>query len=89
MTIVLAPDTEARLREQAQRHGQDVDTFANSLLADVLADDPDDLTEDEIAEIRVGIRRGLAAAEAGRERPLAEYAAEVQQRRQARRRVEG
>lgn len=79
MAMVLTPETEARLREQAQRTGQDVDLLANSLLADALSDDLDALTDDEVAEIRAGIRRGLAAA--GRERPLAEYAADVKARR--------
>lgn len=78
MAMVLTPETEARLREQAQRTGQDVDLLANSLLADALSDDLDALTDDEVAEIRAGIRRGLTA---GRERPLAEYAADVKARR--------
>ncbi len=66
------------LRERA---GQDVDTFLNTLLADVLADDPNDLTEDEMAEIRVGIERGLEAAAAGRGRSAAYYKADVMKRR--------
>lgn len=84
MSITLTPETEARLRERAERHGQDANALADSLLADALDDDPDDLTDDEIAKIRAGIRRGLEAVAQGRERPMAEYAAEVEQRRTAR-----
>lgn len=89
MSITLTPQTESRLRAQAERTGQDVNAFAEALLSDALAaspwDDADTLTEDQIAEIRAGIRRGLAAEEEGRERPVAEYAADVQKRRAARR----
>jgi len=46
--------------------------------------DPDALTEEEKTEIRAGIRRGLEAAAQGHERPVAEYAADVQKRRAAR-----
>ncbi len=42
---------------------------------------PDDLTAEEIAEIRAGIRCGLTAASEGRERPVAEYAKIVRKRR--------
>ena len=80
MAITLTPETEARLRERAEREGQDADAFANALLADALADDPDDLTEAEVAEIRVGIRRGLEAAAAGHVKPLAQVVAEARQR---------
>ena len=45
---------------------------------------PDALTEEEETEIRLGIRRGLEAAAQGRERPIAEYVADVQKRRAAR-----
>ena len=75
MIVTLKPETI--LRERARRAGQDIDTFTNTLLADVLADDPDDLTEDEMAEIRVGIERGLEAAAAGRVRSAEEYKADV------------
>jgi len=84
MAITLKPETEARLRERAEREGQDVSTFAEALLADALADDPDDLTPEDIAQIREGIRRGYQAGLEGRERSLDAYAAQVQQRRTAR-----
>ncbi len=88
MTVTLNSQIETRLRERAEREGQDVSTLANVLLGDALSDeagyDPDDLTDEEIAEIRLGIRRGLEAAAQGRERSVAEYAADVQRRRAAR-----
>lgn len=88
MTVTLSAQIETRLRERAEREGQDVSTLANVLLGDALSDeagyDPDDLTDEEIAEIRLGIRRGLEAAGQGRERPVAEYAADVRRRRAAR-----
>ncbi len=80
MTVTLEPETETILRERAGRAGQDIDTFTNPLLADVLADDPDDLTEDGMVEIRAGIQRGLEAA-AGRVRSAADYKADVMKRR--------
>jgi len=82
MTITLTSQTETRLRERASRMGQEISTLADTLLADALSySDPDDLTPEEIAEIRAGIRRGLVAASEGRERPAAEYAADVLRRR--------
>lgn len=85
MTITLTPETAIRLREQAQQNGQDVNTFADTLLAEALTHsvtqmDPDDLTEEDKAEIRAGIGRGLEAAAAGRVKPLAQAVAEARQR---------
>lgn len=77
MTITLTPETEMRLRERAKRDGRDANDLASALLAEALADDPDDLTDDETAQIRAGIRRGLADCEAGRAKPAAEWAAQV------------
>lgn len=88
MTITLNSQIETSVRERAEREGQDVDAVVNALIGRALADeedyDPDDLTEEEKTEIRAGIRRGLEAAAQGRERPIAEYAADVQKRRAAR-----
>lgn len=89
MTVTLNSQIETRLRERAEREGQDVSDVANALIGKALADeeegyDPDDLTEEEKVEIRAGIRRGLEAAAQGRERSVAEYAADVQRRRAAR-----
>lgn len=45
-----------------------------TLPTEALDDDSDELTEDEITEIRAGIRRGYDAAVVGRERSLSAYA---------------
>ena len=80
MSITLTPETENRLREQAERIGKDPDSLAESIITEGLSDDPDDLTDEEIAEIRVGIQRGLEAAAAGRVKTLAQAVAEARQR---------
>jgi len=80
MTTTLRPETEIRLRERAERDGQDANALANALLADALASDPDDLTEEEIAEVRAGIRRGLEAERLGVSKPLAKAVVEARQR---------
>ena len=80
MTIILTPETETRLRERAERDGEDISALADALLADALMSDPDELTEEQAAELRVGIRRGLEAAAAGRVKPLAQAVAEARQR---------
>lgn len=85
MTITLTPETETRLLQQAERIGSDVNSLADALIADGLSHgafshDPDDLTDDEAAEIRAGIARGLEAVEAGHVKPLAQAVAEARQR---------
>jgi len=80
MAITLTPETETRLRQRAEREGQDADTLADTLLADALADDPDDLTPEDAAAIRDGLRRGLEAAAAGRVKPLSQAVAEARHR---------
>ncbi len=42
MTITLAPEVETRLRRKAARTGEDADTLAGALLAEVLADEMSD-----------------------------------------------
>ncbi len=85
MSITLTPETENRLREQAERIGEDVDSLAEAIITeglsyDLLADDPDDLTDEQMAESRAGNKRGLEAAAAGRVKPLAQVVAEARQR---------
>ena len=74
MTITLTPETETRLRERAERDGQDANALADTLLADALMSDPDELTAEEVAQMRAGIRQGMADCEAGRAQPVAEWA---------------
>lgn len=67
MTITLSDETDARLREKAEREGQDVNAVAESLIAAALEWEALD-REAAIA----GIRRGLEAIAAGRVRPAAD-----------------
>jgi hypothetical protein len=71
MTIMLTPDTEARLREKAEREGQDLNVVAEALIAAAL-----DWEAQDRAEAIEGVRRGDQAAAEGRERPLAAFLAE-------------
>lgn len=71
MTITLSSETEARLRAKAQREGEDINTIAETLIAIAL-----DWEAQDKAEAIEGVRRGEQAADAGRERPLAEFLAE-------------
>ena len=75
MTLNIAPETETRLREMAQREGQDVDTFTEALLTDALAERARQLTDDADA-----VREALQAVQEGRERPFTEFLAEHQAR---------
>ena len=84
MTVTLSPDTEAKVVARAQREGQDVDHFLDTIIQDALAEDPDELTEEEIDSIRNGVRKRLDAATNGQVRPLNDYAAEVLQKRMSR-----
>lgn len=79
LTINLAPETAAYLREKAARQGQDAETVAQVTLAETLAWEAHDF-EETVA----GIQRGLDAAAEGRERPFEDYVADVQRRRQER-----
>lgn len=85
MTITLNPEIENRLLEQAKRLGEDANQLAEELIAEglsgnYLVNDPDDLTAEQIAEIRVGINRGLEAAAAGRVKSSAQAVAEARQK---------
>lgn len=85
MTITLNPEIESRLIEHAERIGEDANRLAEELIAEGLSsgypmNDPDDLTKEQIAEIRAGIERGLEAAAAGHVKPLAQVVSEARQR---------
>ncbi len=69
MTIILAPETEAMLHARAEREGQDASSVADTLLANVLAQDQ--------AEELAALRAGLESSDAGRVRPFSEFAAEM------------
>ena len=74
MTIILSPEAEARLRERAERDGQDVNTVADALIIAAL-----EWEAQHRAEAIEGWRGDQAAAE-GRERPLAEFLAEQREK---------
>ena len=80
MTITITPALENRLRRRADDLGRDVNELVEALIVSAL-DDPDELDDETVAEIRAGIDRGLEAAKQGRERPLSDYIADVMQRR--------
>ena len=71
MAITLKPETEEKLRQTAQWEGQDADTLADVLLAEVLA-----LREQEFVGDVAAAKEGMAAIAAGRVRPAAEFFAE-------------
>ena len=72
MTVTLTPQTEMRLREKAEREGQDVNAVADAIIAATL-----EREGREFEETVAGIQRGLQAAAEGRERPFDEYVADV------------
>lgn len=69
MTPTISPQTEAQLSVWAQYEGQDANVLADILLANAL----NRIRAEEIAAICAG----LEACDAGRVRPLAEFAAEM------------
>lgn len=76
MTITLKPSTEALLLEKARQNGQDLETLVDALLAGSL-----EAQKREAEEIAAAVRNATAAAEAGREKPLAQYLAEQRAKR--------
>jgi len=76
MTITLRPSTAAMLREKAEQEGKDLDTLVDTLLAGTL-----EAQAREHEEIAVAVRKAMDAAEAGREKPLAQYLAEQRAKR--------
>ena len=79
MIITLDAELEARLRAVAAARGEDPNHYATAVLAEAIerAEAPDDLTEEQKAEIRAGVERGLADSAAGRVRPAEEFYAEM------------
>ncbi len=75
MTITIVPENEEKLRETAAREGQDTDTFANALLAEVLAQ-----REREFEEDIAAVQEAWVAVNEGRERPFSEFMADMRQK---------
>ncbi len=71
MTIVLKPETEARLRERAGREKADLSAIVDALVTAQL-----EWEAREQAEAAESLRRGIADSDAGRVRLFSEVAAE-------------
>ena len=71
MSIMLTPETEARLQKKAQHRGEDINHVADTLLAEAL-----EWEEQDHFEAVEGIRRGLEAFEQGRCRPFHDFVTE-------------
>jgi hypothetical protein len=69
--IILEPETEARLRETAQREGWDVNALANALLTEAL-----EQKDSELAETITALQEGFDAVSERRERPFEEFITE-------------
>ena len=85
MSITLTRETENRLREQVERIGRAPDSLAEAIINeglsyDLLGEDTDDMTDEQMAESRAGIERGLKAGAMGRVKTLAQAVAEARQR---------
>ena len=80
MTITLSPQTEALLKEQAGRLGEDAGTLADTLLQSALEEAARDFEETGQA-----IAEGLADVEAGRTVPFEQILAEWEADKAARR----
>ncbi len=75
MPIILTEQTETRLREKAEREGQDMNAIAGALLASAL--DWDAREREDAAE---GIRHGLADFAAGRYSPASQIFTDIRAR---------
>lgn len=85
ITLEIAPETEARLRDKATAQGLDLAAYLLELAErdayEAEESDPDaDLTGEDRAAIREGVRRGLQAFEEGRYRSLETVIAEKRER---------
>jgi hypothetical protein len=76
MTITLRPETEAKLRETAERDGNDVNILADTLLSEGL-----EARAREHAEFVASLQKELDAAAQGRGKPLAQYVTEQRAKR--------
>ncbi len=79
MTITLAPQTEAKLKEMASREGREVNALADDLLAAVA-----EAANRDHLEMLAGIAHGRQAYAESRSRPFSDYVSDVLQRRQDR-----
>ena len=75
MQIELSAERQAQLHDYAQRHGQDLSSALNDILAEAL--EWDRLDREDAAE---GIRRGIDSLKAGHTRPASDFLKEFQQK---------
>ncbi len=75
MTITLPPEAEPKLRDMAERVGQNPDVLAGRLILNSLAQ-----MEQEFAEDVAAIHEAMEDVRAGRERPYEEFMAEQRKR---------
>lgn len=71
--------------EHAERIGEDANHLAEEFIAEglsgnYLVDDPDDLTDEQVSEIRGGIKRRLEAAATRRVKPIRQVVSKARQR---------
>jgi predicted transcriptional regulator len=78
MTIMLTPETEAKLREKALREGTDVNAVAEALISSALENE-----EMDFQEAVIGIQKGLEASWQGRVRPAQEVLADLRMKLQS------
>jgi hypothetical protein len=72
MTIMLNPETEAKLHEKALREGTDIHAVAEALITAALQSE-----EKDFEEAVIGIQKGLDASRLGRVRPAQEALAHL------------
>lgn len=75
MAITLKPETEEKLRQVAQRQGQDAQSLADVWLAESIA-----RYEQEFEANVAALQEGLDAIDKGRVRPFEEFLSEHRQR---------
>ncbi len=75
ITIDLAPDLEAQLRQKAEREGKPVEAVVHAVLIGALTTEAEDR-----AEAIAGIQRGLDASAEGKVKPLSQVIAEARER---------
>jgi predicted transcriptional regulator len=75
MAITLKPETEEKLRQVAQRQGQDAHSLADIWLAESIA-----RHEQEFEANVAAIQEGLDAIDQGRVRPFEDFLSEHRQR---------
>ena len=82
MTISIAPELEAQVREKAQLEGLTVEAYVEFLIREdegwkERVEEPLDEMDPEFEEIRAAVQEGLEQAERGESKPASEVFAEL------------